>query len=543
MPEPCNDLQIGDWRFSPALNRLLGDDSEIQLEPKAAGVLAILAERAGELVSRQELLDSVWAGTVVSDDALTQVIIKLRKAFGDSSRKPSYVRTIPKKGYCLVAPVSVLDITPESPVGPVTVRLSEAPLGYKKPLAFGILALVLFAWFLLRPSHEPTYDLAVDDEASSIAVLPFEATSESEREQRFARGIAAELNTDLSALPHLWVINTTLDSGQKIAARYVVTGNVQQAGEHLDVHVRLLETATQRQLWSQRYAKPLRDLFEIQRTISRDVTQQLSLKVSAADMQRLARRYTPSLQAYEAFLNGQSQLLLRQQEANSEARYWYRQAIEADPNFARAYAGLALSHAADYRNRWVDDGGTALQQAQEMAQSGAQIDPNISEVYWVLGYVAAQKREHDSAIVHLEKALELDRSYADAYALMGGINTYRGKPGHSVGQLRQALRLNQTAGYLYYLLLGRAYFFTDQYEQALINLNESLARNPVNLEARIYLMATALMQGDQDGAEWQKDEIQSNVEQFDPENWLATYPMTDQVQIEKLRRTFAQAGF
>lgn len=538
MGDSRDELLIGDWRFSPAMNRLLGEDDEIALEPKASAVLAALAGRPGEPLSRQELLDSAWAGVVVSDDALTQVIIKLRKAFGDNSRNPRYIRTIPKKGYCLVASVSVVQQSLQSEQA-----TTSAPANLNRFAWLGGLLLVLiFGWFLLQPSSEPI-EVPFADEVSSIAVLPFAVSGSSEREQRFARGIAADLNTDLSTLPDLWVINPSLDSVQKIAARYVVTGSVQQVGERLDLHVRLLETKTGRQLWSQRYESPLGDLFAVQRTISRAVTQQLSLKVGAADMQRLASRYTPSLEAYEAFLNGQSHLLLRQQEANADARRWYRQALEADPNFARAYAGLALSYAADYRNRWTEDGEQALKLAQEMAQTGAQVDPTIPEVYWVLGYVAAQKRQHDAAMAHLEKALELDRSYADAYALMGGINTYRGRPAASIGQLRKALRLNQSAGYLYYLLLGRAYFFTGQYEQALINLDESLERNPINLEARLYLLAIAQARAEWDGMEWQKDEIELQEGQFIPDVWLATYPMTDQAQLEKLHLAFEKAGF
>ncbi len=538
MLEPQADLQIGDWQFSPAMNRLQGEKGEVQLEPKASAVLGLLAANAGKPVSRQKLLESGWEGLVVSDDALTQVIIKLRKAFGDSSRDSRYIRTIPKMGYCLVADVAELRQAPDREV--VARKLNSL----SRWLSFaGVLILLVVVGYLLWLPADLPDSAFPEEEASSIAVLPFQTITGGERELRFARGIAADLNTDLSSLPDLLVINPLLDSPDRIAARYLVTGSVHQAGEHLDVHVRLVEMKTQRQLWSQRFEKTLADLFEMQHSISREVVRQLSLKVSAVDLRRLARRYTPSLEAYEAFLSGQSRLLLRQQEANAEAQHWYRQAIEADPNFARAYAGLALSHAADYRNAWVDDGNRALQKAQEMAQTGAQIDPTISEVYWVLGYVAAQKRQHDTAIVHLEKALQLDRSYADAYALMGGINTYRGLPDRSIPQLRKALRLNQKAGYLYFLLLGRAYFFTHQYEQALINLNESLERNPINLEARIYLLATALMQGDTDSVMWQKNEIETAEERFDAETWLATYPMTDASQRSELLQAMQKAGF
>jgi len=225
------------------------------------------------------------------------------------------------------------------------------------------------------------------------------------------------------------------------------------------------------------------------------VVRQLAVEISTADRRRLADRYTPNLAAYEDFLRGQRDLLRRESEANTTARHWYLQAIERDPNFARAYAGLALSYAAEFRNRWTERGAAALTKAEEMARTGVQIDPDIAEAHWVLGYVATQNRKHDTALSHLKRALNVDHSYADAYALMGGINTYRGHPKLSIGQLRDALRLNPDAGFLYYLLLGRAYYFTGAYDQAMINLRESQARNPTNLETHVYLLVTAVPEG------------------------------------------------
>jgi DNA-binding winged helix-turn-helix (wHTH) protein/TolB-like protein len=535
-------IRIGSWWFHPELNRLRDGNSIIHLEPKTALVLGLLVERAGTTVTRQELLDTVWKDLVVSDDALTQVIIKLRKALGDSSRDPRYIRTIPKRGYSLQAEVQIEQISDDAP--PAIQPEKETPRLYPY-LMPGAVALVLllaavmfgYLWFGQHSSPDRGLDAQHElatAEGATLMIMPFEAISENLRERRFARGMRADLITDLSGLPELTVITPSLSNARPVTARYQVYGNVQQAGELIGVHVRLVETASKKQLWSRRYERALVDIFQVQRSISRDVVQQLALQVSSADLERFSSRYTPKLQAYENFLRGQAQLLLREREANVAARRWYQQAIERDPNFARAYAGLALSYAADYRNHWVDDGQAALRKAREMAQTGAQIDPDIAEVYWVLGYVMAQYRQHETALVHLQRALQVDYSYADAYALMGGINTYLGRPEQSVDQLRKAMRLNQNAGYLYYLLLGRSYYFLGLYEQALINLRESVARNPTNLETHIYLLSTALAQQDTDMAEWEIDEIQTIEPDFKGQDWLETYPMTDERQLKVL---------
>jgi DNA-binding winged helix-turn-helix (wHTH) protein/TolB-like protein/Flp pilus assembly protein TadD len=553
MPELSDDrkapIRIGSWWFHPELNRLRDANSVIHLEPKAALALKLLVERAGVPVTRQELLNAVWKDVVVSDDALTQVIIKLRKALGDSSRDPRYIQTIPKRGYCLLADVQTgtgsADVLTEQPK-----RGLPGTNHYLMPgvVALAVMLAAVMLGYLFVDDQSPANrgldvvdEVAVSEEAT-LTIMPFEAISENERERRFARGMRADLKTDLSSLPDLTIISPSLSNAVPVSARYQVYGNVQQVGELIGVHIRLVETVSQRQLWSRRYERALDDIFQVQRSISHDVVQQLALEVSTADLERLASRYTPNLQAYEDFLHGQAELLLREREANTKARRWYRQAIERDPNFARAYAGLALSYAADYRNLWTEDGEKALWQAQEMAQTGAQIDPDIPEVYWVLGYVSAQYRQHELALAHLQRALEVDYSYADAYALMGGINTYLGRPELSIDHLRNALRLNQNAGYLYYLLLGRAYYFMGRYEQALINLRESLARNPTNLETHIYLLATAVAQQDADTADWEIEEIRMIEPRFKGNTWLVTYPMTDEGQRKVLGDVLTRVG-
>ena len=541
-------IRIGSWRFYPELSRVRDANSVIQLEPKATVALKLLVERAGKLVTRQELLDIVWENVVVSDDALTQVIIKLRKALGDNSRDPRYIRTVPKRGYCLIADVVYETATPETDAEQPVSSPSDA--GRHPASWIAAVLIVLAAIFVyLYVDRWPPADFAEEfnDEVpplgdATLSIMPFEAITGSEREGRFARGIRADLTTDLGGLPELTIIGPSLSRVEAVTSRYRVDGSVQQVGERISVQVRLVETTTAKQLWSQRYERTLDDIFEVQRSIGQDVVRHLALEVTAADLQRLASRYTPNLDAYEDFLRGQAELLRRGREANTAARDWYRQAIERDPDFARAYAGLALSYAADYRNHWAQDGQKALSLAQEMAQTAAQIDPNISEVYWVLGYVATQNRRHEEALTHLRRALEIDRSYADALALMGGINTYVGRPELSIEQLRSAMRLNPNAGYLYYLLLGRAYYFTHRPEQAMINLRESLARNPTNLETHVYLLATAVSQNDADTADWEAEEIRVIEPGFRATAWLNTYPMTDKTQIETLSAILADIG-
>ena len=529
-------LQIGPWTVNPAANELCRGEETAHLEPKAMEVLLLLAARAGEAVAREALLDAVWSGVVVGDEALTQSIIKLRKALGDNPRAPSYIETIPKRGYRLIAQVTRGVATPGAPPpGPAPRGKRVAGVGAGILL---LLALGAGVWFLESRSKPPAvaaadsdfFDPAAEERAGivSVAVLPFEAVGDGAQDF-LARGIGSDLMTDLSRLSGLRVIDggTGEAAGRTApAARYVVTGSVQRDGETLRVNVRLVDSRSHEQLWSLRLERPYGNLLEIQNEISSGLVAQLPGRISDAERRQLAQRNTHSVSAYEHFLRAKALFLVRRPQQNEQARAEYVKAIAADPQFARAYAGLAMTHAMDYRYRHSGDAAAALARAEELAESARQIDPDNPEVYWALGFVRTQSRHYEQAVQALQQAIRLNPSYADAYALLGGIYTYTGEAARSIPSLRKALRLNPGGGYLYFLLLGRAYLFQNDPEQALINLREAARRNPEDLETHVYLAAALVASADRPAAELEADEVRIREPGFSTQVWLDTYPMT-----------------
>lgn len=550
-------LQIGDWWADRALNELGHGTEKVRIEPKAMDVLMALAQRSGQVVSREELLAEVWRGAVVTDEVLTQCIIKLRKALGDDPRSPKYIQTIAKRGYRLVASVRHGEVTvDESPALPdkrAVPPVRNMPYLELAAGLAGVLVLALAYFIYGSPRHTAAtdaYATAVDigesrkSGALTVTVLPFEALGPGGGHTYLAHGISNDLMTELSRLSGLRVIAaSSLTSAKPLAesARYVVSGTVQRESDALRIHVRLLDAATSEQLWSERFERPFRDLFALQDELVHKLTEQLPGKLTHAERQRLAKRYTRSLEAYDHFLRGRALSLVRRVEENDEARAHYLKALELDPKFARAYANLAMTYAMDSRLQW-SAGSPALEKAIQFAETARLIDPDIPEIHWALGFVHVQSRRHDEALKSLQKAIALDRSFADAYALMGGIYTYIGQPEKSIPLLRAALRLNPDGGHLYYLLLGRAYLFQNQPEQALINLREALARNPVNLETRLYYTAAMVANGDLSGAEWEALEIRALDDKIRMHDWLETYPMTDIGQKQKLVDLLAKAG-
>ncbi|HUP29541.1 MAG TPA: winged helix-turn-helix domain-containing protein [Usitatibacter sp.] len=528
-------LRVGEWTVEPALDRLSAAGKTVKLESKAMAVLVYLAERPGEVVGRETLLAEVWKGVFVGDDSLTQVVIKLRKALGDDPDRPKYIETITKRGYRLIAPVTrgAVRSSPRLP------WLSVA----------GITAALLGAfaawWYTSSPELPPLPQAAASSEAvrsaqPAIAIRAFEAIGNDPQATLLAQGITADLVTDLSKVFGLTVIGDA--TGDAPSTGYLVSGSVQRLDERLRLHVRLADAKTGKQLWSERFDRAPKDFFALQDELGPKILQLLPAKVSEAEMRRVSQRHTRNLEAYEYFQRGQSALLVRQKAENETAREMFRRAIALDANFARAYAALALTYAADYRNQWTADGNAALDRAFELARTAYQMNPDIAETYWVLAFVHLERRQHDLALQHLEAAVRLYPSFADGYALMGGIKTYVGRPAETVPLIRVAMRLAPQPSYLYFLLLGRAYLFIGDLEQARVNLEQALARNPANLESRVYMAAVHVIAGDQAAAGWEAEEIRALRPGFTSRAWMETDPMTDSAQKAKLAQALGQLG-
>jgi DNA-binding winged helix-turn-helix (wHTH) protein/TolB-like protein len=548
-------LQVGDWTVEPALNQLSAAGRTVKLEPKTMSVLAYLADRPGEVVSREALLSAAWSDVVVGDDSLTQVVIKLRKALGDVPEKPAYIQTISKGGYRLIAPVirSAEIFSAQARPGAVS---SHAGRRRRVSWMAGAAALLIAAaggWWIkgeraVVPGRAPVADIDAARAAQpTVAIRPFEALSGDPREALLARGITADLVTDLSKVSGLSVIDPVPGRGEAASegppVRYLVSGSVQRVGERLRLRVNLSDAGTGRLLWSERFDRALAGFFAMQEELGPKILHMLPAKVSEAEMRRVSQRYTRNLDAYENFLRGQSALLVRQRAENETAREMFGRAIALDAGFARAYAGLAQTYAADYRNQWTGDGAAALERAFELARTANQIDPDIPETYWVLAFVHVERRQHEEAMRYLETAVRLHPSFADGYALMGGVDTYVGRPADTVVLLRTAMRLDPQAGYLYFLLLGRAYLFLGDLEQARVNLKQALTRDPVDLEAHVYMAALHVMAGDKAAAAWEAEEIRALRPGFSSRGWLETYPMTDAAQKAKLVGALGKLGF
>jgi len=557
-------LVVGDWLVDAALNQISRGAEVQHLEPKTVEVLVALARQAGEVVSRDKLLSEVWKGLSVSDDALTQCITKLRQALGDTSKEPSYIQTIPKRGYRLIATVTSplpagapagAEARPGRATHRVRTGLWIGGAATVAALAYGIASWVLphgvsreiptIADLSPRGANSPALE-----ELPEIIVQHFNETDGDALQTLLARGFTARLITDLSRLPDFRVISLRSTNASTEAARsrkaaagsYVVAGEVQRNGDNIRVYIHLAEAASGRSLWSEQYDRPYTDLFALQDDLVQQVLAGLRVKLTHAELLRHARPYTRNLEAYEHFLRAQFALIVRSKEANEAARQLYVKAIQLDPTFARAYAGLALTYAADRRNRWSQDGEVALAKALELATTARKIDADTAEIHFAMAYVDMERGAFPNAVGELREALRISPSYADAYALMGAIHTYRGEPSETIPLIHAAMRLVPDSGHLYFLILGRAYFFVGDAKPALVYLRQAVAYNPENIESRLFLAAALVLDGQRDDAAWEAGEIRLLDPTFSVRDWLKSYPLSDARLTRQLMQAVGSLG-
>jgi adenylate cyclase len=407
-------LSFGRYRFEPATARLWADQREVKLTRKAASVLGLLVERAGQPVTKQELFAAVWSNTVVSDDALTTCIQELRKALGDDAKQPRYIETRHRYGYCFVAELT----------GDVSAPAARAA--------------------------EPA---AVASDQPAIAVLPFMDMSPSRDQDYFCEGLAEEL---IDALTHVDGLRVACRSssfqfrgagvdlrevGRQLGVNSIVEGSVRRAGDQLRITVQLIDVATGYHKWSQRFERTLGDVFAIQDEIAAKVATTMRGGALSQREQRGLRRPHTTAEPYEYYLRGRQSLHRMRQQDLEESRRMFEGAIELDADYAPAWAGLATVHALLYE--WWGSNDEDMHRADRASQIAMELAPDLADAHFARGFALSLHRRYDEAQVHFELAARINPNLFDAYYYYGRAAFARGEIEHSVELFAKAAEVRQ----------------------------------------------------------------------------------------------------
>jgi TolB-like protein len=410
------DFQLGEWLVRPHRDRIESGSKVIHVKPKSMAVLECLARARGEVVERQVFFDTIWPGGVVTDDVLTQCIVELRKAFGDSARHPQVIETIPKIGFRLIpvaAPLSnglgVPGVT--DPFKPKT-RISLI-------IVSTILLALVFFWYLTGLRDIPPNGAA--DDAKSIAVLPFVDMSTEGDQGYFADGLSEELINRLAQLSGLDVAARTSsfyfkdrnDDLRSIAdalgVNHMLEGSVRRDANRLRINAQLIDAKNGFHLWSRQFDQPFESYFTIQEQIAESVANALSIKLQVGELGTIPGG-TLSIEAYEEILLSKRDQWKSTPESILSAIDHVKKAIEIDPEYAQAWMRLAGLYLNANTLQGTERSPDAFLQSEQALARARSLEPATRGVLMLTVIIQNKKQQWSEVEKTLKRGEGMDHS-------------------------------------------------------------------------------------------------------------------------------------
>ena len=457
--------EFGPFRLDPQKRRLMREGEPVRLTPKALDLLVVLVEERGRTVEKDELLEKVWAGTVVEENNLNQNITALRKSLGDSRQESQYIATVPGLGYRFVADVRKIEEEvlsqrrkgAEEDAGGSAAPLREdvvKPASGLKVFRYALLILaplvlvaLVYAWYT-REKPRPAI--------SSIMVLPLENLSADADQEYFADGMTDALIGDLAKIGGLHVISRTSsmhykgtkkslpEIAREIKVDAVVEGTVQRSGDRVVIRAQLIHAATDVHLWVQDYEREMRDVLDLQSEIAQAIARQIQIKMTPAEQARLASTHPVRPKAFDQYLQGRYLYWNKRTEENlDKAIEHFQTAIKEDSNFAQAHVGLADCYNA---LGTVAVGKLLPMEARRLAETAAakalELDPALADAHTALGYVKHYNWNWTAAEQDFKRALELNQNYANAHNFYASYLMSKGLVNESIAASNRARELD-----------------------------------------------------------------------------------------------------
>jgi tetratricopeptide (TPR) repeat protein len=325
----------------------------------------------------------------------------------------------------------------------------------------------------------------------------------------------------------------------------VLEGSVRKSDSQVRINAQLIDTSTGGHAWSERYDRPWQDIFALQDEIRQRIVFALKVKVTAEEQAQFRRFPTNNLEAYDYFLRGLEALgrvwSERRKETNVQARQRLEKAVELDPNYASAYAGLSLTHVYDFILQW-DQTPQSLGRALTLAQKAVALDESLAMAHSVLGWVYLWQKQHAQALAAAEQAVALDPNSFWSYFVLGDILTFSGRPEEAIGVLEQAMRHDPRMSGDLLDNLGGAYLAAERYEDALAVLQKARSYNPDLLITHMHLAVVYIELGRDEEARAEATEVLRLSPNLSLERGRQNIPMKDPARVERYLAALRKAG-
>jgi TolB-like protein/class 3 adenylate cyclase/Flp pilus assembly protein TadD len=368
----------------------------------------------------------------------------------------------------------------------LTKRLSRPRLVLAVSLPFvllGGLAFWYWAW-----STAPDQIGPMSSAKPSIVVLPFDNLNEDSKEDYFSEGITKDIVNDLSKFQNLLVIGSGSVSGdegeslsiedisRKLGVRYVLEGSVLKSGERVRINAQLIDSATGRHLWAERFDEATKNIWDIQDEITGRIVRTLALRITEIEQQRVMAKSTDNLEAYEFTLRGRALVARQSRNENFEARKMFRRAIELDPNYATAYAGLGWTFYETVQWGWTGSPQEAVGQAHDLSQKALSLEATNVYGRRLLASIYALRRQHELALIESERLIAINPNDAGSFAQQGMALVWLGRPEGAIRALEHALRFDPDLPPHIFWHLGLAYYLNERYDDSATVLQRNIGR-------------------------------------------------------------------
>jgi TolB-like protein len=421
--------------------------------PQVFDLLVYLVQNRAHVVSKDNVLDAVWGGRIVSESTLTSHVNAVRKAVGDSGGQQRLIRTIARKGFRFVGDVSEVQSSDGSS------QANDEPSG---------------------SNETPVPALALPDKPS-IAALAFHNLSGDPEQDYFADGVVEDIITALSRIRWLFVIarNSSFtykgravdvkQIGRELGVRYVLEGSVRKAANRVRITGQLIDATTGAHLWAERFEGNLDDIFELQDQIAMSVVGAIAPQLERAEIERAKRKPTGNLSAYDYYLRGMANLHLGTREAIHDALLLFDQAIRLDPDFASAYAMAAWCHFWRKVNGWMIDRPRETAEGARLARRAVALGRDDAVALTRSGHALAHLvGDLEGGIALLDRALVLNPNLAAAWFLGGFLRVWHGESDGAIEYFGRAMRLSPLDAETYRMQAGMAvaHLFAGRFDAA-----------------------------------------------------------------------------
>jgi TolB-like protein len=498
----------------------------VPVEPQVFDLLVYLVENRDRVVTKDDLIASVWGGRIVSDSTLTSRINAARKAVGDSGDKQTLIRTIARKGLRFVGAVSLPSQTVARADG------AAAP----KP-------------------HEPVRPAWPSSDRPAIAVLPFLNLSGDPEQEYFSDGITEDIITALSKLRWFFVIarNSSFvykgkavhikQIAEELGVGYVVEGSVRKGGDRVRITAQLNDVVTGSHIWAEHYDRGLADVFAVQDEITEAIVAAIEPQLYAAENFRAQRKPPDSLDAWDLVMRALSHFWRVTRQDNLVAQALLEKAIAIDSNYGQALGVLAASHSFCAHMGW-EEMATAVPTAQRAALAAIAADREDPWAHYALGHIHTLARRFEDSLAAFEWALRLNPNFSLAQGYYGLALSYCGRWEAAAEAAHRALRLSPRDPYaaIFNGIAAYAQFIGRDYDAAMRLARDAIRQRGDFVGAHRVLVAAAGMAGRTDLAAAALHELrraQPNISL----DWIASQmPIKEDAEREHYVEGFRRAG-